>query len=839
MAADLDHLLVAGFTTLRSFQSMMRVRPPTPPQRNRAAHGEKLLRHIDKLIQRESSIHADRLAEGFEPDAGSLITLKVVHGTLDPGALEWVRAGIKVFACITHGDFDFITLLVPRGKLTEFKSRINEYLTKTTKKYGQPKNAPLVTAIESIGAAAFEYMWTDDVEEIPTDNSVRLFQLWLDVGRRGPSATVASFKSVANEFEIKLVPGYLRFPGRVVVAAHTTRGALERAIRLLDFIAEIRETRATPEFFIKKLRADERAKFIADMADRLEAPPRDDVFIAILDTGINRHPLLDPYLDDADKHSVLPEWGLADREGHGTEMAGIATYGDLVEPLSNNEPVQVASLLESVKIFNERDPVPRHLYGWVTEKATDLVENVDADRLRTFAMAITEIGQTKGFPSEWSATVDRLAFGLPTAGAAADIPDDSLEAGPSRLYVISAGNIAGDKWRDYPDSNTLEGIESPGQAWNALTVGAATELTEYPKKDFPGFHRLADRGQLSPSSRTSRTWEGQWPLKPDVVCEGGNGCIETLSPENWMAGPSDLQLLTTSKDAFVKPLIETGDTSAATAGVARLTAWVSARYPDYWPETVRALVVHGAVWLPSMRALLGKSPGMEDKFTLLRNYGFGLINFERTLRSASERATLVLQQSITPYALSKTGKNVVLGDMHMHALPWPAEELERLGQVKVRMHVTLSYFVEPNPSQRGWRSKFRYQSHGLRFAVRGTTESEKEFAARVNAADREEDETGLSDPDSRSWFIGARVRNRGCIHRDYWEGTGQQLAAKSHVAVFPVGGWWKDTGNHSLLVRYGLIVSIEVVEDIDVSVDLYTPIKVAIANVVAVPGRAP
>src|SRR5256885_8145814 len=39
----------------------------------------------------------------------------------------------------------------------------------------------------------------------------------------------------------------------------------------------------------------------------------------------------------------------------------------------------------------------------------------------------------------------------------------------------------------------------------------------------------------------------------------------------------------------------------------------------------------------------------------------------------------------------------------------------------VEMRVTLSFFVEPNPSRRGWQSKFRYQSHGLRFADRKST----------------------------------------------------------------------------------------------------------------------
>ena len=72
--------------------------------------------------------------------------------------------------------------------------------------------------------------------------------------------------------------------------------------------------------------------------------------------------------------------------------------------------------------------------------------------------------------------------------------------------------------------------------------------------------------------------------------------------------------------------------------------------------------------------------------------------------------------------------------MNFHELPWPKDELEALGATKVQMRVTLSYFVEPNPSARGSASKYHYPSHRLRFKVRHHQESEEEFFARINAA---------------------------------------------------------------------------------------------------------
>jgi hypothetical protein len=46
--------------------------------------------------------------------------------------------------------------------------------------------------------------------------------------------------------------------------------------------------------------------------------------------------------------------------------------------------------------------------------------------------------------------------------------------------------------------------------------------------------------------------------------------------------------------------------------------------------------------------------------------------------------------------------------MKFYTLPFPQKELENLGGTKVEMRVTLSYFIEPNPSSRG-RSVHSYK----------------------------------------------------------------------------------------------------------------------------------
>jgi hypothetical protein len=79
-------------------------------------------------------------------------------------------------------------------------------------------------------------------------------------------------------------------------------------------------------------------------------------------------------------------------------------------------------------------------------------------------------------------------------------------------------------------------------------------------------------------------------------------------------------------------------------------------------------------------------------------------------------------------------------EMHLHELPWPKDVLEELGQTPVRLRVTLSYFIEPNPGRRGWQKRHRYASHGLRFDLKFPTETIDDFRKRLNQRALDEDE---------------------------------------------------------------------------------------------------
>lgn len=835
--SQLEHLFLKGFVEDRPFKSNLSVRAAASPQRNRGDHGNKLLSQLQALQLNLEDLAGERTARGLDTAAGITIAIQFSpDADYDFKKLEWSREGIEVLSVVDGGNGPVVALYVPDGRLSALEKRIQEYLTEDTR-YGKPKNASLINAIDAIRRAAFEELWTED-EAAPADlDAAQWFQLWLRVGGQAPRDVVQAFVNVAHQLEIEVEAGFLTFPGRVVLAALSTRRALERALYLLDAIAEIRSVQPNAGFFISDLTPREQAHWIQDLRGRCTFAESDLApYVTLLDTGVNRaHLLLQDVVEEEDVQAVLKEWGGTDQNGHGTEMAGIACYGDLVQALASDQDIAIPHRLESVKIFPPVGVNPPHLYGWIYAQAVSNVEASKPDRQRIFATMTTAIGPSAGKPTEWSAAVDQLAFGLDGLrpyGHGVDWVTNELSP---RLFVLSAGNVPWQGWNQYPTINHQTSIEDPGQAWNALTVGACTHLTDVDFANWPNATPIASQGGLSPASTTSLLWVNSWPIKPDVVAEGGNACLDP--DPHVTVGPESLRVLTTSHRQHVSPFAESGDTSAAAAEVSRICAHLRARYPDYWEETIRALVVHGARFTRYMLAQLPAGHNKTHVKNLLRQYGFGLASLENSLYSTEQSPNLITQDIIVPYK-AEEGK-VKLNELKLHALPWPTEALQGLGGTLVEMRITLSYFIEPNPSRRGWQSKFRYQSHGLRFAVKGATETEEDFNLRINKIERELAEVdideSMSDPDRNEWVIGAQLRARGSLHADIWRGTAQALAEKSHVAVFPVGGWWKDwkgSDRAGVAVRYSLIVSIHPYDDVAVNVDLYTPIanKIAIAN---------
>ncbi|MCY3661284.1 MAG: S8 family peptidase [bacterium] len=687
-----------------------------------------------------------------------------------------------------------------------FLRLFEDFLSKETRS-GQPRNRELVANISRIRATTLRDLWQSDGEPPMSDR--RWWEIWL----RPDEDAFDQIRRFAETAGLRIVPRVLRLGTRHVAWLEARWEDLLPLPFTSVPVAELRR----PQFVdtIEDLDPGEQREFAHDLAGRIVPTSGDAPAVCLLDTGVRRtHVLIEGSLAESDVHSVVGA-PLGDVDGHGTRMAGLALFGPLDGLLLTSDPVRLHHRLESVKLLPDAGR-PGHdpsAYGLVTAQAAAEPETIAAHRRRAYCLTATaEHEKMAGEPSLWSAAIDAVACGTDIGRS----PEGLELLGPpqpeaARLFLVAAGNVAGYE-RNYRATCDLSPIQDPAQSWNALTVGAYTELTDTPSDPtYTGWRCLAVSGDVSPHSRTGVIGGGsKWPIKPDICMEGGNVLI---SP----AGDTDqqhplLSLRTTDlRDDYA--LGSANATSAATSQASRLAALAMATYPHYWPETIRGLLTHCSDWTPAMREQILQSGGLTQRVQMLKRYGWGVPDVGAVLHSSTNAVTMVTQDEFVPF----DGPGYAMRSFRLHQLPWPAEVLQDLGAAEVELRVTLSYFIEPSAARRGWRNRYAYASHGLRFELSGPTVTTPEFIKRVN---RE------APSESISWTIGPNQRNKGSLHQDVWSGTGAELARSGVIAVYAVGGWWKNNRRVDRCdrpVRYALLVSLRTRHE---GIDLYTPVAV-------------
>lgn len=817
MAEQYPHLKLSGPDEITQYTSTGGRSKTALPTRNRQFHGEYLKACLqtawDDSMNEFVTFHSERngIYLEFQSTPGFEMAIKSLEDLKQGIRLCNVRT-VKQSDQETETDIDeitFATVFIPKNKRKIFFDKVEKYLNEETEK-GNPKNANLLESINELRKALLiESFWVDDKNLIPEEKPQ-----WCEVWLRGDDEEVLfRVDQLLATHNINSKTGYIRFPERTVKLVCVSQFQMENITRNSDDIAEYRRAKDTAEFLLSQ-RPVEQAEWVNDLIGRLTIDKQSQIAICILDTGVNNgHPLIKPVLAETDCQSVQSNWGNHDHNGHGTLMAGLSAYGDLQSRLEDSETVRLNHFLESVKILpptRQNDP---ELWGEITAQAISLAEIKSPDRKRISCMAITAKDmRDQGRPSSWSGAIDQI-----TSGA------DNSE---KRLLLVSAGNVTDfNQIANYPDLQTTDSIHDPAQAWNVLTIGAFTKLTELTDTNLSDYSPVAQRNQLSPFSTTSMTWEDKWPIKPEVVFEGGNVAVDS---SGFTTECDDLRLISTFHKPHEKLLEAFSMTSAATAQAAHFAAQIQSRYPDYWPETIRALMVHSAKWPEALKNQFADNNNKNELKKVLRACGYGVPCLDLALYCASNSLTLIAETEIQPF--EKDGSEYKTKDMHLYNLPWPTSELQDLGETEVEMKITLSYFVEPGPGEVGWRDRYRYPSHALRFDLNSPTESQDEFVRRINKSAQDE-ENGKPDRPSASkyWVIG-QARDKGSIHSDIWHGTASDLASSNLIAVSPKIGWWRERHHlhkYNNKTRYSLIVSIKTPGQ---SVDIYTPVATQIAQ---------
>jgi len=804
-------------------------------QRNRNQHGNRILNQLNAIRQQFDIPANVDLPEGIVRDNAIYVDFISEWGyKLDFKALEQDKneplyqiLNIREEQEDTEEGPRFryhVTLMMTAGGVSSFIKKVGDYLTKNSQYLGNdtgnPRYYSLFNNIDIIQAATLKSFWSDEPEyAFPDENEEVWWEAW--------------FRKTANDdFRIARVLENLTAVGiqigqaELVFAEHRVRLIKGTAVQLalslllLDNLSELRKPQETADFICHKDEEfEDNVEWMNDLTLRTEYAVDDNaVLICLLDSGVNNnHPLISGFLPDERLYSYKPaDWGTGDdwpNGGHGTGIAGLALYGDMVDALADLSNIRILYGLESFKIIHSRDPNDPELYGAITEFAASSPLVDRPNNLRVFCLTITDKNFSfKGRPSAWSAAIDKIAFG------------SALVPPAPQLIIASGGNVAIVNHGDYPSMNYSESVQDPAQAYNAITVGS------YTRKDridpATGYIHLAPNGDMAPSNTTSTIWDHQWPLKPDIVMEGGNASTDGV----FVSDHHTLKLLTADKDYPQFIFLPFGDTSASAALAAKMAAELRTAYPEYWPETIRALMIHSAEWTSKMLNNREFTDLNEtERKTLLRSVGYGVPILENALFSANNSLTLIAEREIQPYHLvGSLGKSK---EYHLFELPWPADILSgELFDQDVTLKITLSYYIEPNPGSKNKRyiNNFHYHSHSLDFAVIKEHEDLDVFKRRISAASELPDDQ--IDNSEETWSI-KRVRSRGSIKKDFITMSGADMAVRNTIAIYPKPGWYrtrKKLHKANTIVRYSLVITVETP---DVNIDILTPVL----NMIAIP----
>ena len=794
--------------------------------RDRNKHGKKLLRQLDYVWKTEEQRKATFAS--IKERQGTYIEVKGAENCdLLFNSLGNATQGIEFLNLRNEIDeqenvsVQSATVFIPEGKEHYFNDKVQQYISENNKRSGQPRNKELVESIETIQLAVLSSFWIGDKNDIP-EKTECWCEFWLRAKAEKEKETAHSFFELCEKEQINYKDRVITFPEKVIVLVKVNKEKIQNLVNRCGLIAEIRRAPEKADFFMEMNNIDS-IKWIEDLKERiiLKNPLS---YICILDTGVNNgHPLLSEVLDSKHIQAVESLWNKNDLQGHGTQMAGVCEYFELEPLLSGSNEVELFHRLESIKVLpdnsNKNNP---ELYGAIIADAASNAEIANPNVKRVFCMAVTadKYAIKDGSPSSWSAELDKIISGV--------------EDGIKKFFVVSAGNVEISELEQIPyiDANINHSVEDPGQSWNALTVGAYTNKIEVLDSSFNGWNPIADAGELSPFSSTSMMWDTRWPIKPEILFEGGNAITDGKNIDIC----DEVSLLTTNKTPIIRPFDTINATSAATAQAANVAARLMADYPDLWEETIRGLMVHSAEWTEKMIQQFCQ----DDKKTggrriLLHTCGYGVADYFRAAESMNNSVNMIIQSEIQPYC--KENGEYKTKDMHLHKIPWPKEVLQELGTTEVRMKVTLSYYIEPAPGQKGWNNKYRYASSALRFEVINKDQTKEDFLKRINVAARGDDkkDKGAGTSGSSRWFLGKDNRDVGSIHSDIWTGMAIDLSESEYIAVYPVIGWWRERhnlGRYNEKLRYSLIVSISTPDE---KIDFYTPIETIIQEQIATP----
>jgi subtilisin family serine protease len=427
---------------------------------------------------------------------------------------------------------------------------------------------------------------------------------------------------------------------------------------------------------------------IQRLPDTVPDPPDDAPVVGIIDTGIRAgHPLLRPAVVDAAAPDAAFSGQGEDAHGHGTAVAGITLYGDLLDAARRRQ-FEPRFWLASVRVLddNGNPPLHRSWIGLIAEAIEYLADELGC-RIINLSFGVANSPYVGGKSTPLAAELDTLARRY------------------RLLLVVSAGNIdhatlipAAQLLADWPRYLTDDGHEiiDPAQSALALTVGAIAErdgVTSPTAGTTLG--RKAVAAVPGPAPYTRRGPGVMQAIKPELVANGGNWVYDQATGER-IRDPA-VEVVSTS-GAYPQRLFgSAAGTSLAAPFITHLAGRLSTTYPDLSANALRALLAQAAVNDPSLVAQFEAFEADQRERLCQELCGFGVPTWELAGRSTDNRVVLYAEDSVRP------------DDFHVYRIPIT----ECFTDVKGPRALTIALAFDPPVRHR----RFDYLAYHMEFLV--------------------------------------------------------------------------------------------------------------------------
>lgn len=559
-------------------------------------------------------------------------------------------------------------------------------------------------------------------------------------------------------------------------------------------------------------------------------PPVGPPVLALLDgLPLENHNLLSGRLivDDPDNWSQAHP---PHERHHGTAMASLIIHDELdadVPPLTR--PLYVRPILKPDNRNWRGDPIELMPED---ELAVDLVhravrrifegdgtEPATAPTVRIINLSICEPSRPLAqYLSPWARLLDWLAWRynvLFVVSAGNQLDDIELNVEREALRTIDNGELEAAIVRSVFGNGLHRRLLSPAESINSLTI-AGTHGDSSPESAAGNLINPYFSPDM-PSPINSLGLGFRRAIKPDALFKSGKQFFQEKMGN--IHDKATLQIIGSSRSPGLRiasPGRQPGDLSATrysrgTSNAAALTSRIAAQLYDvldnlrqggpgeiiderYMPVLLKALTVHSASWGDTHEVLEKLLKPISKKGKVKENIhrflGYGYISPERVYSCTDQRATLIGCGSIDN------------DDVHIYSVPLPPSLSGK--RIWRRLTITLAWFSPINSSHRAYRRA------ALSFDPL-KEQLEKLWVERKEA-----------------YYHAVK---RGTVQHEILEGEKASVFVENDLFQFQVS-CRSDAGDLTDSVPYAVAATLEVAEDIDISI--YNEIRTRIRPVVPV-----